>query len=320
MSDKIQTIKSIIFGLAVADALGVPVEFCCRESLDRNPVTTMLDYGTHMQPIGTWSDDTSMTLATLDSLRSGIDYEDIMRKFVSWYEDGKYTATGNRFDIGATAGQAILNYLIDECPALDCGCGYADSNGNGSLMRVSPMVLYLFYKNSSLPVTNKLKHIHSISALTHAHRRSMIGCGIYYFVLTELLSANQFNNITDYRQLIYTGLNKAKSVYKNESELINYKRLLTSDIESIPRNAIKSSGYIVDTLEAAIWCVMTTDNYRDCVLKAVNLGEDTDTVAAVAGSLAGLIHGYNNIPQEWLEVLKKVDYLHEICEEVGNNW
>ena len=143
-------IKDGMFGLAIADAVGVPAEFKSRESLKRRPITDMVGYGTHSQPPGTWSDDSSMAIATMDSINEcgTIDYDDIMKKYVEWVDESKYTATGDFFDIGITTSSAILRYKRGASP-VNCGEKGVNSNGNGSLMRILPVVLYSYYNNLS---------------------------------------------------------------------------------------------------------------------------------------------------------------------------
>lgn len=118
--NKLDIINAVVDGHAIADALGVPVEFTSRSSLQRNPVTGMRGYGTHDMPAGAWSDDTSMALATMDSLANGVDYEDTMRRFCDWMEHDTFTATGEMFDIGITTSNALHRYLTGT-PALQCG-------------------------------------------------------------------------------------------------------------------------------------------------------------------------------------------------------
>ena len=314
MQDRLSNIKSAILGHAVGDALGVPVEFQYREDLEKNPVTSMRGFGTFPYPAGTWSDDTSMTLATLDSLANGIDYHDLMTKFCEWLEHAKYTPAGVTFGVGGSTKKSLLVYLINDEPALKCGQKHEWDNGNGSLMRIVPLVLYLFYSElNKLPIDEKMTYVHNVSALTHAHSRAKIGCGIYAFVLTELL-------LDKSREAVYRGISKAAEFYANEPEAEKYSRILTNDIAVLSRKDICGSGYVVDCLESALWCLLTTDNYRDCVLKAVNLGEDTDTTAAVAGGLAGVMYGYSNIPQEWIDTLIKRDYIEELCENAALKW
>ena len=328
-----------ILGLAVADAMGVPVEFQSRESLRRNPVTDMRGYGTHNQPPGTWSDDTSLTLCLLESLaKKGFnarwerdnnfpepDYTDIMQKFLSWEGKGKYTAHGKIFDIGNATRKALQRFKEGTDP-LECGGTSENDNGNGSLMRILPLAFYLYtlVMNMGRDVpTNRaasvlFNFIHNVSSLTHANKRSQIACGIYGLI-GHFILLYASDDKTSLKRAINDGLKMAKDGWYDENkrfvkELKHYNRIFDTDFSKLPESEIKSSGYVVDTLEAALWCLLNTDNYKDCVLKAVNLGDDTDTVAAVAGGLAGMYYGVESIPNEWLNQLARRDYIEELCE------
>lgn len=307
----VNKIKSVILGHAVADALGVPAEFRSRAELDENPITDMVGYGTYNMPAGCWSDDTSMTLAALDSLASGrIDYDEIMQNFGRWYHSGEYTPTGVMFDVGGTCRQAILNYTRKHKKPLECGLTDAYSNGNGSLMRILPFVLYAVaagYNHSGLDM------IFEASALTHAHERAKIGCGIYYILMFHLLT-------DPCKRSLQIGLQESRRFCQKFPEAVHYQCLFEKSFPDLPGEQIRSTGYVVDTLEAAVWCVMTTDSYAECVLKAVNLGDDTDTVAAVAGGMAGVLYGLEGIPQEWLDKLKQREWIEEMCELAAINW
>ena len=309
----INQIKAVIIGHAVGDALGVPVEFCSREALKKKPVTDMQGYGTYSVPAGAWSDDTSMSLAALDSLADGtVDYEKIMRGFVKWLTNDEYTPTGSAFDVGHTCLCAIRNHLQHpELPATECGEDGEYANGNGSLMRIHPFVLYAYTKD--MEYNDWTEMIRSASALTHAHERSKLGCLIYTFVLFHLLMDPR-------HVIIQAALRNAEAFLCDNPEFSYYARLFDPDFAKLSETTIKSTGYVVDTLEAAVWCLLTTDNYCDCVLKAVNLGDDTDTVAAVAGGLAGALYGYEAIPKEWRDALIKRDYIEEMCERAGKAW
>lgn len=277
-----------IMGLVVADALGVPFEF---KKKDTFKAVDMVGYGTYNQPPGTWSDDSSLTLATLESLgRLGrIDLNDIMRNFHNWYLFGKFTPDGHVFDVGNTTRMAIQRYGNGTPPILCGGGGFRD-NGNGSLMRILPLA---FIEHSN-------RDIFDVSALTHAHDISQLACFRYIEIAEKLIS----------------GIEKQAAI---ESDFIFGKEFDRIDkIATLSREEIKSTGYVIDTLEAALWSFLTTGNYRDCVLAAVNLGDDTDTVAAVAGGLAGIYYGVGGekgIPQEWIEQIARKDWIQKLCDE-----
>ncbi|MBQ3055188.1 MAG: ADP-ribosylglycohydrolase family protein [Oscillospiraceae bacterium] len=301
----LETVKAAIFGHAVADALGVPAEFRRREDLKEHPITDMVGFGTHPVPKGSWSDDATMMLCTLESLAEygEVVLEDIMRRFGKWVDEGYMTPHGELFDIGRTCLLAIRKFFSGT-PIAECGGAGEHDNGNGSLMRIIPLSLYHSIKGISGEVA--IDEIFAVSALTHAHERSCVACGIYETVLRALLECPSRESITE-------GLAKAKERFEGFSELATYHRVFDADFAKTEEADINSSGYVVDTLEAALWCLLTTENYRDCVLKAVNLGSDTDTTAAVAGGLAGILYGFDAIPHEWVESLARKDEISEMC-------
>ena len=305
---------AVMLGHAIGDAMGVSVEFMSRRELAENPIKGYRGYGTHNVPAGTWSDDTSMALATLDSLAHGLDYTDMMRRFCDWKTNAAYTVTNEVFDMGITTNNSLCKFLHGASP-LDCGGNDEHDNGNGSLMRIIPAVLYCNCIYLDTTIDERMQIIHNVSALTHAHLRSKIGCGIYAIVMSHLLASKSKGSIQD-------GLVKAKSYYEERpkftDELKHYSRLFTSEFAGLPEIEINSTGYVVATLEAAVWCVLNTESYADCVLKAVNLGKDTDTVAAVAGGLAAAIYGLQGIPQEWIDGLLRKEMIVELCENFVN--
>lgn len=305
-------VLSGIMGLCVADALGVPVEFVDRETLRDNPVVDMRSYGTYNQPAGTWSDDTSLTLCLADSLINGLDYKDIMTKFYKWFSEGAYTPCGEVFDVGISTRKALNRYLGGTTP-LECGGAAERDNGNGSLMRILPILFYLqtTYGTKLYEKNEAFNIIHNVSALTHAHKRSKMACCIYISVASMLTEGMDLKIAV--RSGIYEALKYYGKYAEFTDELRHFERLERKKFEKLLEKQIKSSGYVVDTLEAAIWCLLNTKSYRDCVLKAVNLGEDTDTVAAVAGGLAGLYYGYQSIPDEWLSAIARRDYVEGLC-------
>ncbi|MDO5107904.1 MAG: ADP-ribosylglycohydrolase family protein [Coriobacteriaceae bacterium] len=254
-------LRDAIYGLAVGDALGVPYEFLDRGSFR---CEGMAAYGSHQQPKGTWSDDSSLTLATCASIKEKgcVDIDDIRRRFVLWYQSGAYAIDRFVFDVGGTTARAILSGV--------CEAGEF-SNGNGSLMRIAPLA-YIDADDDE---------IRAVSAITHGHAISTEACVTFVHLLRRLR--------------------------RDPQAVIAELR----ETETAPSDEIRSGGYVLDTYRAALWCLATTDNYRDCVLRAVNLGSDTDTTAAVAGALAGELYGYAAIPAEWLAVLRGVDIIED---------
>ena len=321
-----------VFGLCVADALGVPVEFNSRESLMQNPVTDMRGYGTYNQPPGTWSDDSSMVFCFMESFieKGHLSFVDTLEKYVLWMNEGKYTPHGEVFDIGNTTQRALLNYIEHR---EDYIMGYGEwfgevggdseyDNGNGALMRILPLAFLLHSKQIARELAGHLyrgnitRIIHRFSALTHATWRNYIACDVYVFIAIRLITGDAIkdaiystlDDLLKYYDKFY-GYDKAR--YTEELKL--YERIFSNDFCNLPQEVIKSSGYVVDTLEAALWCLLNTDTYESCVLKAVNLGGDTDTVAAVAGGLAGIYYGYESIPDKWVSRIARIDYIKQLC-------
>lgn len=298
-----KTVADGIYGLAVGDALGVPYEFMTREQIADSPCIGMTGNGTHDKPAGTWSDDTSMTLALMDGLCgfSENGYPGIMRNFCEWLGKGKYTVDG-MFDVGITCRKAIFAFVSGKTPT-ECGGGGEYDNGNGSLMRILPAVLYSIEKYGK----PDYGFISDISALTHRHEISKTACYIYALTVQSIINGEPFrDSVVKAAQAAGNGCNGV------------FDRMKTEAFFDLPEEQIKSSGYVVDTLEAAVWCVGVTSDFGDCVCRAVNLGKDTDTVAAVAGSLAGLLYGKDSIPAQWLGVLRGKEIINEIIDKFCN--
>ena len=296
-----------IFGLIVGDALGVPVEFVPRGKLKDNPVTDMIGYGTYNMPPGTWSDDSSLTLSLVDSLYCGFNLQDIAEKFIRWYKDGYWTPFGYAFDIGRTTKIAINN-LINGIEPIKTGPNDGRSNGNGSLMRILPLAFYV----KDLDIDKQFEIIHKVSVITHGHIRSQIACGIYVQFIIQLLENKEPIEAYEITKEIILDF------YSNEpfkGELKHYDRILKSDISKLDEDEISSSGYVVSSLEASLWCFFNSKSYKECVLKAVNLGNDTDTIAAIAGGIAGVYYGFENIPEKWLKILPKYEEIFKLIEK-----
>ena len=289
-------VKDGIIGVVVGDALGVPFEFIPKSKFRRRPVTDMEGYGTYNMPKGTWSDDSSMTLATMNSIvmENRIDYESIMREFSKFLHDGEYTQYYT-FDYGNTTRVAIDNF-DDGIPALECGGDGERDNGNGSLMRILPLA---FIEDIDYET------IENVSALTHAHERSKIACVLYIEIARSMLK-----NDLSIEEHIIKSSEKIQKYYKDSPELIHFKKIFDNNFIKI-----QSSGYVIKTLECVLYCLLNTSNYKDAVLKAVNFGVDTDTAAAICGGLAGIYYGYESIPVDWVESIPQIDDVLSLCEK-----
>ena len=303
-------VRAGIIGHAIGDALGVPVEFTSRSQLACHPIRDMKGFGTHGMPAGTWSDDTSMEIALLQSLinKGSFDYKDIMDNFCKWLDDDEFTATGRAFDIGGTCAGAIRNYRIGISP-LECGEKGERSNGNGSLMRILP-VAYVCYDNSIVG-NDRYELVRKVSSLTHAHEISVLGCFFYIIFICCLLNG-------DSPAVAYRKAQQENYSMFSDSAREAYHRILAEDITGYNEDDISSSGYVLSSLEASLWCLLTTDNYKEAVLKSVNLGSDTDTVGAITGSMAGIYYGYDAIPCEWIEKLQRSEYLLNLCDQFAS--
>lgn len=308
--------KAAILGLIVGDALGVPAEFKSRRTMKNDPITDMVGYGTHNQPAGTWSDDSSMVIATMEWLGeiqdNQPDYALLMDKFSNWLMYGDYTPYGEVFDCGISTSGAIINYGKGMDP-LECGGKSEWENGNGSLMRILPAALFYAEALATDEMEGK-ELIYNLSALTHGHLRSKMACLIYAKLIADLIC----NPDKDKMEIVKKSIAVCKRCFDSATEKENYARMWNvPTFASIEETDIRSSGYVVDTLEAAIWCFLNTDNYKDCVLKAVNLGEDTDTIGAVSGGLAGLYYGMEAIPRKWIDLLPKKEWIVELIGKMS---
>jgi ADP-ribosyl-[dinitrogen reductase] hydrolase len=295
----LEKIKSTLFGVAVGDALGVPHEFSSAQVLRENPVTDMVGYGTYDLPPGTWSDDSSLTFCLAESLCSGFNTDHMGELFVRWYYQDYWTATGHVFDIGIGTRNAL--YKIKNGTKAEFAGGQDEKdNGNGSLMRILPLVFAI----QNLPIEERFGRTRQVSAITHGHIRAVMACFYYLEFAKQLIEGKSKFDI--YKDLQISIPSFFEKIGIAGSEIAYFDRLLKANIADLPFTEIRSGGYVIETIEASIWCLLTTDNYKDAVLKAVNLGHDTDTTAAITGGLAGLLYGFDEIPEEWVEKLARV--------------
>ncbi|MFS8081810.1 MAG: ADP-ribosylglycohydrolase family protein [Ginsengibacter sp.] len=301
--------KDILLGVSIGDALGVPVEFNSRETISHSPVTDMLGYGTHNKPQGTFSDDSSLTFCLAEALTEKFDPENIATNFTSWLYDNYWTAYNDVFDVGIATNKAIQNLAAGCQPDLAGGTDESD-NGNGSLMRILPLVVYIKDK----PIAERYNITKLVSSITHGHIRSVIACFYYLEFARQIISGiDKFKIYANLQKKIPEFLN---SISIDVNEIKVFDRLLKNEIYNLNEKEIQSSGYVVHTLEASIWCILTNKNFSEAILKAVNLGEDTDTTGAVTGGLAALLYGWENIPEKWLNQLARKKDIEDLANRM----
>jgi len=280
--EAIERYLGALLGLACGDAVGTTVEFMPRGSFA--PVTDMLGGGPFSLTPGKWTDDTSMALCLAESLiQTGrCDPKDQMTRYANWYEWGYWSSTGNCFDIGVTTKGAIHHFLLTG-EALS-GSADADAAGNGSLMRLAPIALRFGHDEQLVQEMAALS-----SRTTHAADECLDACRVFAVALSRALQGIPKEKVLD-----LGGLPIASA---------KIRAIAAADHSAKPIEQIKGSGYVVDSLEAALWCYAKHDNFRDAVLEAVNLGDDADTTGAIVGQLAGANYGAAGIPLAWLERL-----------------
>lgn len=306
--------RAALLGLALGDALGVPVEFQSRAARRLGPVVHMRGFGTHNQPPGTWSDDASLTFCLAEAIADGFSVGKVAENCCRWYYQNFWTPHGTVFDIGITTREAIQRLKANKSLVV---AGRTDeySNGNGSLMRILPLAFY--QENQSLK--ERFQLIHQVSAITHGHIRSAVACFLYLEMAAYLRAGH--SPAQAYAHLCAHAPAKLYELNIPAQEADHFERILSGRLPDVPATAIDSSGYVLHTLEASLWCLLRHDTYPETVLAAVNLGDDTDTTGAVTGGLAGLYYGEAAIPAEWLQVLARrpdiEDLAHRMAMAVG---
>jgi len=289
-----------LLGLACGDAVGTTVEFKPRGSFKM--VTDMTGGGPFRLSAGDWTDDTSMALCLAESLTEcgGFDALDQMERYTRWFREGYYSSTGECFDIGNTTSTALSAFERTGEPF--SGSTHPHSAGNGSIMRLAPAPMF-FYPDMAAVVTYSADS----SRTTHGATECVDACKLFGAMICQALF----------------GRSKAQILLEPFAGLDSVPELAVS-IQAIADGAyfdkdesgIDGSGYVVKSLEAALWCFYTTDSYRDAILRAVNLGDDADTTAAVCGQLAGAYYGIAGIPADWLEKLTKGDEIRRLAGDL----
>lgn len=293
--DKLNKYKGCLLGLAIGDAVGTSVEFMPRGSFP--PVTDMTGGGPFKLEAGQWTDDTSMALCLAQSLldKDGFDPADQLDKYLLWHQEGYYSSNGRCFDIGNTTWKGLMAYKDSGVALMDDTDEY--SAGNGCVMRLAPVPMFF--------AADREKAIHfsgQSSRTTHGAKQAILCSQLFGEILL-----NAFNGLDKKQILTHTG---SFPEYPKIDQIARGAYITKS------RDEIRGNGYVVTALEAALWSFERTDNYRDAILTAVNLGEDTDTTAAICGQVAGAYYGLAGIPSEWVEKVAMREKILDLAERI----
>ena len=288
--------QGCLLGLACGDAVGAPLEFKRRESF--TPITDMVSGGKFKMAKGEWTDDTAMALCLANSLIECNEFNanDQMEKYTRWIDTGYCSSREQAFGIGQTILQAMMKFHRDKDPF--SGSTAPQTAGNGGLMRLAPVPMF-FYPDREQAVHFAIES----SRTTHAADECLWATQIF---------ANMLLNVFDGKdkETVLTSHTIKTDV---SSGLLS---ILNGDYWKKSAEEIKGTGYVVESLEAALWCFYTTDNFKDAVLQAANLGDDADTTAAICGQIAGAYYGANAIPRHWLEQLHQADEIRTIADKL----
>lgn len=288
--------RGCLLGLAAGDAVGTTVEFKPRGSFE--PVTGMVGGGPfHLQP-GQWTDDTSMALCLGYSLveTGGFDADDQMQRYVRWWRDGYMSSIGECFDIGNTIRDALSRYKKTGDPY--SGSTSTWSAGNGCIMRLAPVPMFYWRDR-----TKAISHSAESSRTTHGTAECLDACRLFSSIIFKALA----------------GLSREAVLFDNgDLDLPSDKIRAIADGGYVSKNRgqIRGSGYVVESLEASLWCFLQTNTFEDAILTAVNLGDDADTTGAVCGQVAGAFYGQDAIPAKWREKLTMGQEIADLADRL----
>jgi len=317
---KSNKVTDALLGVVVGDALGVPFEFLSREHMRIRPATDMIGYGTHNQPPGTWSDDSSLTLCLAESLLNGYVLLDIAHNFIKWINEAFWSARGNLFDIGMTTSKAISRlhhfYKTENVTAIHQQKQYQEEfeNGNGSLMRILPLLFYIKGK----AIQKQFEIIWEVSALTHRHIRAAMACLIYLKLAEKLLEGKE--KIAAYKEVRTDITAFWEEITFPNTERKHFEKIVQNDVRTTPIEDLKTGGYVMEVLESSFWFFLNKESYEETVLSIINLGHDTDTSAAIAGGFAGIYYGTEGIPEYWIASIARLEDILELGNRLNEKY
>lgn len=292
--------RGSLLGLACGDAVGTTVEFKPRGRF--SPASDMVGGGPFGLKAGEWTDDTSMALCLAVSLleRGDFDARDQAERYCRWRDEGYLSSNGRCFDIGNTIAASLLRFEVTGHPF--SGSVSPRSAGNGSIMRLSPIPMY-YAEDLSLVV----RYSAESSRTTHGAKEAIDGCRLFGMMIAKALKGESKEEILFGDHSIMLG---------SDPLAPKIAGIAAGSYQDKQEAGIRGSGYVVDSLEAALWCFYRTETYREAILKAVNLGEDADTTAAVCGQLAGAYYTINGLPAGWLEKVAMGEYIETLADRL----
>lgn len=299
-------VKEGIVGYAIGDALGTPTKGQDRDYLLKNPTYKMTPCIKKGLPKGAWGDSTSLMIATTNAItKKGLDYNFIAENCVSWFTSNKFCSVSLSFGIGKTTLNSLIRYTKRDKDAYECGEEGFENNGNSSLKMMLPLAYY-FTANKSTKET-VYDAINKLCSITHKHSISVCACYIYvHYIMFILNGDNKYAALKKLKSIDY-------SMFSNKT-LEYFSRILIGNISELSIDEISATSFIVDTLECVIWCFIMSDNYKDCMIATTNIGGDTSTIGALTGAISGIYYGTNRIPKDWINDLRKKEFLVEISE------
>ena len=292
--------RGALLGLATGDALGTTVEFSQRGTFE--PLTDIIGGGPFNLKPGEWTDDTSMALCLAQSLLTcqEMNLHDQLDRYIEWWKAGHNSVTGECFDIGNTVRKALENFAITDNP--HSGSNDPMSAGNGSIMRLAPVPM--FFAHDSLLAGIQAAES---SRTTHGAKDATDACYVYSQLITAALHGQSKDEILSPQAVI---------PYEQESFSPRISAIIKGSYKGKETVDIRGSGYVVQSLEAALWAFWNTNTFEEGSLLAVNLGGDADTTGAVYGQIAGAYYGMKGIPKHWLKKLAWKDKISRLADQL----
>ena len=311
--------RSLLLGIAIGDAMGVPYEFLEADQIDSEGLTNMKAFGTYNQPAGTFSDDSSMTFCTVEALTDGLNLFKTAENFLKWKNKSFWTATDEVFDIGITTRRA-LEAIENGIPILSAGPTDERSCGNGSLMRILPLIFHL----KDLKLNERYNWVVKFSSITHGHIRTHMACFILIEYAICLLNSNSKpkNELMKYEYFVQS-ISETKKFFHSDSkfkdELVHFDTILEKNNRDLSVGDLYNTGYVVHSLEVVLNRFLNNNSYESDVVSTIKLGGDTDTNACIIGGLSALYYGEKAIPSHWLDKLKKRTEIEDLAERWANS-